>query len=560
MFLKRIIISSVSEVIRDIPFIKNGVNLIVDKSTSKETESGNSIGKTTLLRVVDYCLGSEGEDIYTDQEFDIKDEAVLNFLTSNSVKIKLILGNDKEDISLERNFGTPEILRINEEDVPTISDYRKKIESYFFGIKDSKPSIRQLMPKFIRKDTHSMSNTLKFLHATTTGDEYDLLFFSLFGFSDKKLLNDRFFVKKDIKNLSAKVKAYKNGKSIVVLRETLKSVEKDITAIESKVANFEFDEAYESETNKLSIIRGDISTLTNEIANLDIKLSLNNDTLSELIHTKTKIDPTTIKELYEEAKVILPSVQKEFEDVLIFHNKLIGNKIEFIERGIKEIKSLISDKSKVRKDLLIEEGNILRMVSKKGPFRDVYFLQKELNQLYEKRGKESAIIEEIKSLEDLIKSKTKELEKIEDRLSLSMGDFEQNISHFNDSFSDYSRKLYEEEYILSFESGNGKASFKIDNIQGNVGGGKKKAQVAAFDLAYISFLEKMNSNIFRFVMHDSIEDVHGNQIKTLFNIADSINGQYIVTILNDKLGMLTEDYVESHKIIELSETDKFFRF
>ena len=56
MFIKKIVISSPLEVIREIPFHK-GINLIVDESDGQIT--GNSVGKTTVLKLVDFCLGAK---------------------------------------------------------------------------------------------------------------------------------------------------------------------------------------------------------------------------------------------------------------------------------------------------------------------------------------------------------------------------------------------------------------------------------------------------------------------------------------------------------------------
>ena len=65
MFLKSLIISTPNKVIREISFHK-GINLIVDESIEQIT--GNNVGKTTVLRLIDYCLGGDAKDIYVDPE------------------------------------------------------------------------------------------------------------------------------------------------------------------------------------------------------------------------------------------------------------------------------------------------------------------------------------------------------------------------------------------------------------------------------------------------------------------------------------------------------------
>lgn len=109
---------------------------------------------------------------------------------------------------------------------------------------------------------------------------------------------------------------------------------------------------------------------------------------------------------------------------------------------------------------------------------------------------------------------------------------EKKLGDFNLIFSSLSQKLYEEEYILAYKNYKEKHtntySFFVKNIKGNVGSGKKKGQTTAFDLAFLEFLNKYKSGMPRFILHDHLEEVHTNQLKTLFEIANSIHGQYIM--------------------------------
>ncbi len=73
MFLKKLIIENGGSVIRDILFHK-GINFIVDETPDNNNRqtSGNNVGKTTVLRLIDFCLGGEGKNIYQDTEFKAK--------------------------------------------------------------------------------------------------------------------------------------------------------------------------------------------------------------------------------------------------------------------------------------------------------------------------------------------------------------------------------------------------------------------------------------------------------------------------------------------------------
>ena len=66
MYLKRLKITNQEGLVRNIEF-HSGLNLIVDNTPENDrTETGNSVGKTTVLRLVDFCMGKDGKVIYTD--------------------------------------------------------------------------------------------------------------------------------------------------------------------------------------------------------------------------------------------------------------------------------------------------------------------------------------------------------------------------------------------------------------------------------------------------------------------------------------------------------------
>ena len=97
---------------------------------------------------------------------------------------------------------------------------------------------------------------------------------------------------------------------------------------------------------------------------------------------------------------------------------------------------------------------------------------------------------------------------------------------------------------------------RIDSISGNLGTGKKKGQIAAFDLAYIQFADALNIDCLHFILHDQLEAVHDNQISSLIEIVSQVNCQYVLPILRDKLP--GDIYTEQYEVLSLSQTDKLF--
>ena len=108
----------------------------------------------------------------------------------------------------------------------------------------------------------------------------------------------------------------------------------------------------------------------------------------------------------------------------------------------------------------------------------------------------------------------------------------------------------------------GGKNYELSNLNSNIGAGKKKGLMSAYDLAYLSFANELKLKRPMFVLHDRIEDIHSNQLESLMNLVNSDNfvGQYIVSVLSGKFKEENlNKLLEENKIIELSPHEKLFK-
>jgi uncharacterized protein YydD (DUF2326 family) len=561
MFLSNLVVSDKNGIVREITF-KRGLNLVFDVTTNRSTESGNDIGKTTFLRSVDFCLGSDGSVIYTDPEFKTKNEQVYNYLKNFRVEFKLTLESVK---------GTKHVITRGLDQNPTIDgkeyaldleDFKSTLGKIILGLKVGKPSYRQLIKKFIRIDNHEMSNTLKFLHPSNSEDVYEAIYLYLFGFQNQDLLTRKSHLMRDKRRLSAQKIALKEF-SHEALKQILAVIETDISDLERKKANFEVTDSITNEIRALENLRKHISELSISISRLRIRYNLSLQTIEQLSKSRGNINPETIKLLYDEAKASIPTLQKSFEDVLKFHDSMISNKISFVQKSLVQTESDILIKDKELNKHIKDEKEILKALSHKGALADLQKVDKELNGLFEEKGKKISLIKTLDELTQNIRNINTTLSEINNSIAEFEAELEKKITAFNLIFAEISKKLYDEQYVLSFEDHEGKGGsfyrFTINNVKGNVGSGKKKGQTTALDLAYLEFLDKFSASTVRFILHDKLEEIHVNQLKTMFEIANGINGQYIVAILKDKIEGFDMSLVESNTILTLAENDKFLK-
>lgn len=564
MFLKGLKIEHGNEVIRYIPFRK-GINLIVDETDKENLKtSGNNVGKTTVLRLVDYCLGGNGKNIYQDPEFkNKKNTEIEDFLKQKNIVITLTLKRDLDDdesleITTRRNFlqyGN----KIQEIDGKKYSndDYPRKLKELIFHSKKDKPTFRQIISKNIRDEKNRLVNTVKVLHATTTHQEYEALYLFWFGIDlDDSERKQKLISRKKLEaTLQRKLKAEGTLSSIY---QSLIVINRSIESLNEKKDSFNLNANYEINIARFNQVKSELSRSSTRLSRLELRKELIVESSQELDSEVSNLDTDRIRALYTEAKVLIPDLQKTFEETLSFHNLMVQEKKRFIREELPELDSQIETLNLNVSALLQEEkelADILRNTGQKESFQSIL---DELALLSERKGS----LDEKKKLWERSFSQSKaidqEIDEIDEGISSLDSTIQQRVSEFNKYFSDISSRLYDEQFVLSPDKNDKGYELNISSISGNLGTGKKKGQMASFDLAYIQYADQENIDCLHFILQDQIENVHDNQISNLMTeIVSEVNCQYVMPILKDKLP--DDVSVDDDTILTLSQDDKLFR-
>lgn len=565
MFLKNLKIENSGHIIREISFIK-GINLIIDETkTEDKRESGNDVGKTTVLRLIDFCLGGKGENIYKDPEFKSKSNTQIEkFLKENNVIITLILKDDLDDesskeIEIKRNFlkRAEKIQTINGEDINNSKDFDKKLKELVFKTKVDKPTFRQIISKNIRDEKNRLVNTVKVLHPTTRAEEYEALYLFWLGISiaasDRK---QKLIAQKTIEeNLQKRLSKESNLSQI---SQSLLVIDNSIQELESKKESFNLNEDYDKELTDLNKIKSDLNKYSTELSRLELRKELIIESKNSLDKDIAKIDTTHIASIYQQAKKLIPAIQKSFEETLEFHNQMIREKEKFITQELPELEQKTGSLRRQISALLIQEKNLSNKLTKTTVVKELQETISELNKLHELKGnfsEQKRLWESsLSKLEDILQ----ELNDIDSGIKSNDDLIKERVSKFNNFFSEISYKLYGERFVLSPDKTEKGYGLNISSIGGNLGTGKKKGQMAAFDLAYIQFADTLGIDCLHFILQDQIENVHHNQITgILTESVNRINCQYVLPVLRDKLpGDLD---VKQYKVLSLSQSDKLFR-
>lgn len=563
MFLKSLKINNGSEIIRDISF-KKGLNLIIDETeTSNLQESGNNVGKTTVLRLIDFCLGGDGVNVYKDTEFrDKTNTQIESFLKENNIVITLILKKDLDDessseIIIKKNFlkRKEKIQEINGEYYNDV-DFDLKLKNLVFQSEASKPTFRQIISKNIRYEKSKLDNTVKVLHYNTTFEQYEALYFFWLGIdTDTANRKQRLHASKSMEE--AIIRRLKKEGSLSEIKQALSVIDRDIEELDRKKSNFNINESYELDLTKLNDTRAKLNTLSTRVNQLSIRKEIILESKHELEKEYAKIDIEQLEDIYKTAESFLPKLHAKFAEMVSFHNEMLNEKIKFITNELPSIEKELVTLNRNIKIEILEENVLSKKLKKSGAIEELEELVSKLNLKYEQKGKYEEQQRQWDNSTEKLKSIEEELAEINQGIASQDKVLENRISSFNKFFSKISEYLYGEQFILSQDKNDRAYELKISTIGGNLGTGKKKGQIAAFDIAYIEFCDDNDIPCLHFILHDQIENIHDNQLTLIRDVVSDTNIQFVVPVLSDKLP--PEIDAKQYAIISLSQHDKLFR-
>jgi uncharacterized protein YydD (DUF2326 family) len=574
------------EIIREVRF-RRGLNLIVDKTpvikepeirSNAEKTTGNNVGKTTVLALIDFCLHGDGKAIYTDPE-DKKSEYALvkEYLIKHEVLIVLRIGeslngNSESEIVIERNFLTnkKKILRINGIDktdskLVTIDSDESFEGSLFRQLFDgrfaTKPTIRQVISHNIRYKNERIENTLRTLDKYTTDEEYEALYLYLLGcdYTDGDYKQE---VISKLKLEEAFKRKLENGQTESSYKVALDLVISDIEALSLKRKKINCDPEYESKLDRLNTIKSRIGSLSVKSTQLKIRERLITEANEELKSKRSNIDYDELRFLYNRAIELVGDVQKSFKELCEFHNGMIDAKIRFINSDLPIIRDEIIQINKEIKELADERNVLQSDISESCSFHALENIIKEQNSKFQEKGRLEGALERIHSSNLNIDQHKRDLASLEEKAFSE--DFEKildnKISEFNKKFSLVSDLLYGEKYALKEDkivTKRGYKVYKFKSFNTNFSSGKKQGEVLCFDIAYILFARDEGIPCLSFLLNDKKELLHDNQLINVSRFVETHDIQLVISILNDKVPEEIRD--SEYVVLSLSQNDKLFR-
>ena len=540
--------------IRNIDFFENGASFIygdVEKKNEHE-ETSNSIGKSTLIDMIDFCFGS-----------NTKFKKGLDGVT-------LIARVRHENITytIERTIIDSKKLIVFKSDNTVVNDVKndKDLREYFSIDRDA---INLQLIKLRKKDIISQHNPrpnvselVSFLSLLSL-DSLAKITEKICDIQDKISCEESIAKKIFIQETGIeKFKPEKIDNHIFSFKDKLKSKQKEEQDLSIKMKNLKISEEYSdvssTHSNKLTELRqlsSELSLLKRELERIEGVLQESKDSI---------LTADKIVDMFERSKQELPNqITRTLYEVEEFHKNVIEDRESILISQKENISLQVTEKVSSLNALKEESDRLGEILSQSNAYQKALELYKkvtiELQGLRFNEGKLSALEKGSEKIKDYNESLTR-----------CFADLQQNVKNYENVIGEY--RDFVNSMIKKLYGTNKRGYLDIRNRERHK---KNKPILVELDMEHDSKggIGQVKNNIIdylifnyntqlEFLIQDSscFAEVDPKQICTMLEeahkIAEAKNKQYIVAINKYELGEYY-DYVKFAKdrqVITLSES------
>lgn len=544
--------SPIGEVIRDILFNNTGVSFIYGDIQEPKNLSAtiNSLGKTLLLKCIDYIFGAN-------EDSNMIKEEIRDYILEAK-----ILFEDKE-YCIRRILGTSEFIYVD--NVPyTLTDYKNH-----FNIKRSLYS-KQFIIKTKSTEISYRSNPnkedvvsyLDLLHLDNILDSIDEIYMSQDKIKEyKKSKNEliAFYGDFDAKQIDEEI--YFVDKEVKRLTKELELISDKIKKIEVSELQHNIVEEYANKSKHLKKIKIEYERNKMEC-----------ERLIEFIENSNKVDVSSehILAIYEKAKQEVPDmIKKSIQEVELFHKKVYEERKQFLNERKKIIEKEMGGLYGKIEELSADIDNIGSIIAMNEVYQESIELyekyNKDLQQLKYKEGK----LAQVKNIDTKIAKEDGNLTNEFTRAGQIRESYEALIKKYRDFIYGITKLIYDEDVNSYFDIRIRKKHliarpviFEF-TLKGDTGEGVSEVKKNLMDFLVFRYNTYSDIMVQDSACYNGIDprQVSG-MITEISKIAKETNKQVIIALNKYQVGNYEDviDFIKKNSVIILSERDKLLKF
>lgn len=526
---------------------REGLNILVAErtDTSQQGDSRNSIGKTSVIKILRYLLGG-----------DLPPEFKASELTDHTFTATLALpakdGDRDDEVTVTRAVSPTTRVQVsgwsitgNSTDIH-VDEWRELLSHNIFRIPSdaTRPTAGQLWSQLIRT---FFNNPIKG-HQSEADWESGVKIGFMLGLSPEILGKAG-----DVDRLT------KQGKAIrAAVREgAITHLSLDESAIRAQLATarrhrdraqadlrgFKVDEQYADHQQEADKLSASIQKLNDEALALLRRSREIDEAIADEVETSEQDELTAkLSRVYAEIGLVLPNtVSRRYDEVRAFHESVVRNRRSFLEQELNSIRTRLEAIHSERSSLDNQRSQIMLLLNETVALDTFLSLQRDLA----KKESDVADLERrleaansISTISDTIKLRTAEL----------VASVRTELNERNDSlvesislFGELGAEIYTDREASLLISPTPKGLLGVEpRISGDASVGVRSVETFILDIVCAIAAIKAGRAP-RILVHDShlFDAIDGRQVASCLNIgarlAEQHNFQYIVTLNSDFL-------------------------
>ncbi len=553
----------------------NSVIAFIESDKRKDT---HNLGKTSLLRVIDFLLLSKinkkkdklfrnslfvGQEFYG--EFELNNGKFLLVKRSVDLATKVsfkLLDNKLDDFITSIDWDIKDI---------SFEKAKEKLNEYLgFNVLEQW-NYRKSVTYFLRSQQDYLDvfklNKFKGKHK-----DWKPFVFELLGFNGD-LIKEKLEIEEAIEELKKKLQVLKNEAQVDTtekdrLEGLLEIKQNELDDIEKLIDAFNFY-SEDLKTNKIIVEHLDnkLQALNSDRYRISFEVNKIKKTLSNTINN---IDINEINLLFNELNTYFPSeLKKKYDDLINFQKAITNERKKYLSENLEELSSELAIVNKKIEDAENKKSNLLEILTQKDSYQKFKKYQKTLTTIEVEieliKNKLEAIDRSL-IIENKIDEKKEIVKTTIEKLKIELN--KRKHSNINKIFNSIIKKILDTNALISLKLNNqGNIEFSADYQNPNdliktseaQGTTYKKLLCVAFDLSLL--INYSNKSFYRFVYHDGALEGLDDRIKIRYinlvkNICAQHNIQYILTLIDSDLPKENKDIISNEDIcLELNDKD-----
>jgi uncharacterized protein YydD (DUF2326 family) len=535
-----------------------GINIVLGKySGEKRSQDINGIGKSTLVRLIDFAFLSKAHKEY----FSVKK---YKFLEGHNFTLEFMI--DGVIYQIKREFEDSKMVWYGKQgdtlEKYTEAELRDILQNKFFNLDDYEGDLgntwfRPLMRFFIKDDInhHERTDPLNFIHKNRPDLELIIYNFFLLGLPNRSLVNFNISrkEKKELRKTSTQLEKKileDTGKNADEFRSEIIQIENRVTTLEKGLEKYKFLENYKHVEDRLIELSSLISNELKRFHVLDRKLK----EFKESHRFELEADIQKVKTIYSEIEKSLGEyISKKLDEVIVFRKEIVENRKRFLVEREKKLEVSIEQILKKISGLEEERRRLYKMLDERDALDSIKNSYQQLIDEKAKLQENKLSIKQIQEIEVEISQLNTRLSEINTKVINGLHQADEALKNLTSLFFDiishaiFVDKDTEGAYFTIKPGANRESPAKIKiNIPKSESLGKSRFKILAYDLLVFFNIIKSTRRLPHFLIHDGVFHTIGP--KTVVNTLNYINSQsliypnfqYIITVNENEI-YLTEN-------------------